>query len=142
MKPAVKTFEHAYAHRDCECDSPLWCSLHAGFRFIEADVYSLFGRILVAHDPQQLRPRRTLQKLYLRPLHNYLQQQGVLFADQSPLWLFVDVKTSAGASYAALHKLLASYSDMLTSFTSGTAQQDAVTVIVSGKRVLHEKAFC
>ena len=122
MKPAVRTFEHTYAHRDCECDPPPWFSLHAGFRFIEADVYSLFGRILVAHDPQQLRPRRTLQKLYLRPLHNYLQQQGVLFANQSPLWLFVDVKTSACASYAVLHKLLAAYSNMLTSFTLETVQ--------------------
>ena len=139
MKPAAITLEHAYAHRDCEYQPPLWRSLHAGFRFIEADVYSLFGRTLVAHDLQQLRPRRTLQALYLRPLHDYLQQRGVLFAD-NPLWLFVDVKTPAAASYAALHKLLASYRDMLTTFTPGTAHPGAVTVIISGNRVPYREA--
>lgn len=141
MKPAAKTLEHAYAHRDCEYNLPLWRSLHAGFRFIEADVYSLFGRILVAHDLQRLRPWRTLQTLYLEPLHHYLQQnQGVLFVDKCPLWLFVDVKTPASASYAALHKLLASYHEILTTFTPGAAHLGAVKLIISGNRIPYHEA--
>ena len=140
IKPAAKPLAHAYAHRDCEYDPPLWRSLEAGFPFIEADVYSLFGRTLVAHDLQQLRPWRTLQKLYLDPLRHYLQHQGSLFADKRPLWLFIDVKTPAGSSYAALHKLLASYSDMLTTFTPETVHQGVITVIISGNRIPYRDA--
>ncbi len=140
MKIATITLEHAYAHRDCEYDPPLWRSLQAGFSFIEADVYSLFGRTLVAHDPGQLRPWRSLEVLYLEPLRHYVQQRGVLFADKTPLWLFIDVKTPAGASYTALHKLLASYSDVLTRFTPQTVQQAAVTIIISGNRIPYAQA--
>lgn len=139
-KTADYSLEHAYAHRDCEYDPPLWRSLHAGFRFIEADVYSLFGRTLVAHDLQQLRPRRTLRALYLEPLRQHLEQCGSLFADKTSLWLFVDVKTPAGPSYAALHKLLASYSDILTTFTPETVQQGAATIIISGNRIPYGEA--
>ena len=140
MKPAGKPLEHAYAHRDCEYKPPLWRSLRAGFSFIEADVYCLFGHTLVAHDPQQLRLRRTLRALYLEPLQQHLKQQGSLFADTSSLWLFVDVKTPAHTSYAALHRLLASYRDMLTTFAPASVSPGAVTVIISGNRIPYREA--
>jgi hypothetical protein len=130
---------HAYAHRDCEFDPPLWRSLQNGFTHIEVDVYCLFGRILVGHDLSQLRPGRTLKMLYLDPLYQHLQRhQSGIFADNTPLWLFIDVKSEAGPSYKALHKLLESYQDMITTFTPFGVQQRALTVIVSGNRPSYE----
>lgn len=125
----------AYAHRDCEFDPPLWRSLRNGFTHIEVDAYCLFGRIFVSHDLSQLRLGRTLKTLYLDPLCQHLRRsQGKIFTDDTPLWLFVDVKTEAGTSYEALHQLLKSYQDMITTFTPVGAQTRALTFIVSGNR--------
>lgn len=125
----------AYAHRDCEFDPPLWRSLRNGFTHIEVDAYCLFGRIFVGHDLSQLRPGRTLETLYLDPLREQLRRpHGKIFTDDTSLWLFVDVKTEARTSYKALHKLLESYQDMVTTFTPPGVQPKAVTVIVSGNR--------
>lgn len=125
----------AYAHRDCEFNPPLWRSLRNGFTHIEVDAYCLFGRIFVGHDLSQLRPRRTLQTLYLEPLRKLLQHnQGKIFVDGTPLWLFVDVKTEAKSSYRVLHKLLGSYQDIVTTFTPSATHTRHVTVIVSGNR--------
>lgn len=132
---AVHPLIRAYAHRDCEFDPPLWRSLRNGFTHIEADTYCVFGRIFIGHDPSQLRPGRTLQKLYLDPLRHHVQDhQGKVFADGTPLWLFVDVKTGAATSYRALHTLLEPYKDLLTTFTPSGVHPKAVTVIVSGNR--------
>lgn len=131
----------AYAHRDCEFDPPLWRSLRNGFTHIEVDAYCLFGHIFVGHDLSRLRPRRTLKTLYLDPLCQHLRPpHGKIFTDDTSLWLFVDVKTEARTSYKALHKLLESYQDMITTFTPLAAQTRALTVIVSGNRPAYKAA--
>lgn len=126
---------HAYAHRDCEFNPPLWRSLRHGFTHIEVDVYCLFGRIFVGHDLSQLRPGRTLQTLYLEPLRQLLRHKpGQIFTDDTPLWLFVDVKTEARSSWLLLRTLLESYHDIVTTFTPSSARTKSVTVVVSGNR--------
>ena len=128
----------AYSHRDCELRPPLWHSLRHGFTHIEADVYYLFGRVYVAHDLQQLRPWRTLERLYLEPLRQHLEANGGrIFTEATPLHLFVDIKTPAESSYRALHALLERYQDMLTTFGSQGVRENPVTVIVSGNRLAY-----
>jgi hypothetical protein len=70
----IQRLPRAYSHRDCELSPPLWHSLQHGFHHSEADVYCLFGRVFVAHDPQQLRPWKTLERLYLEPLRTHIQK--------------------------------------------------------------------
>lgn len=132
----ITPLPHAYAHRDCEFKPPLTRSLGAGFSHVEADVYAFFGRVFVAHDPQQLRPWRTLKGLYLEPLRERLRQNGgTIFADDTSLWLFIDVKTHAPAAYTAIDRVLQPYQDMLTSFTSEHTYKKPVTIILSGNRL-------
>src|SRR4051812_48862087 len=61
---------HAHAHNDYEHPRPLLDALDCGFCSVEADVHLVGGRLLVAHDAAHLRPARTLQSLYLDPLHD------------------------------------------------------------------------
>jgi hypothetical protein len=135
----IQPLTHAYSHRDCELNLPLWVSLAHGFTHIEVDVYCLFGNIFVAHDVQQLRPRKTLEKLYLEPLRNHLQKNnGQLFNDKTKLYLFVDMKTSAKSSYDILHRLLLRYNDIVTCFTPEQANDKPITIVISGNRLPYE----
>lgn len=130
---------HAYAHRDCEFEPPLQRSLEAGFSFIEADVYCLFGRAFVAHDLHRLRLSNTLGRLYLEPLRERLRQNGgKVFADPTSLWLSIDIKTGARTSYSVLERLLSRYQDMLTSFTAAHTYTKPVTLILSGNRLPYD----
>src|SRR4051794_20826781 len=59
---------HAHAHNDYEHPRPLLDALDAGFCSVEADIYLVDGKLLVAHNRKDVRPDRTLQSLYLDPL--------------------------------------------------------------------------
>src|ERR1043165_7084012 len=56
---------NAHAHNDYEHARPLLDALDHGFASVEADVWLVNGRLLVAHDEEAVRPDRTLQSLYL-----------------------------------------------------------------------------
>jgi hypothetical protein len=135
----IQPLAQVYSHRDCELNPPLWVSLEHGFTHIEVDVYCMFGNVFVTHDLQQLRPRKTLEKLYLEPLRHYLQKNnGLLFNDKTKLYLFVDTKTPARSSYDSLHQLLQKYKDIVTCFTPEKADDKPVTIVISGNRLPYE----
>jgi Glycerophosphoryl diester phosphodiesterase family len=129
----------AYSHRDCELSPPLWPSLQHGFHHIEADVYCLFGKVFVAHDPQQLRPWKTLERLYLEPFRTHIKNHGQLFEDKTKLYLFVDVKTPASSSYRIFHKLLERYKDIVTQFKPDASNDKPVTIVISGNRLSYKE---
>ena len=108
----------AHSHNDYEQPRPLRDALALGFDSIEADIWLVDGRLLVAHEAEQVRPGRTLESLYLDPLRQWVKQPG------RALILLIDVKTEAAATYAALDAVLAEYPEL-------TAR---VRCIVSGNR--------
>src|SRR5436190_6302175 len=59
---------HAHAHNDYEHKRPLFDALSHGFCNVEADIWLVNGRLLVAHDLRDTKPEKTLQSLYLEPL--------------------------------------------------------------------------
>ena len=63
-----KPLERAHAHNDYEHARPLLDALDQGFCSVEADIFLKDGQLLVAHTVLDLKPERTLQKLYLDPL--------------------------------------------------------------------------
>src|SRR5918996_24410 len=65
---ATRPLERAHAHNDYEHERPLLDALDHGFTSVEADIYLVDGELRVGHDPEDLRPGRTLQSLYLDPL--------------------------------------------------------------------------
>jgi hypothetical protein len=128
----------AHAHNDYEHKRPLLDALEQGFCSVEADVYLVGEELLVGHTRRDLKPERTLEKLYLAPLKERVWANGGRVyrnADKSPtFYLMIDVKTEAKATYAAVDKVLARYSDMLSVTLDGKFQAGTVTVVLSGNR--------
>jgi hypothetical protein len=126
---------HAHAHNDYEHHRPLLDALAHGFCGVEADVHLLNGKLLVAHDTKKARAARTLEALYLRPLRERIRANGGrVYRDGPTLLLLVDIKSAAEPTYAALRDLLSKYSEMLTRFSEGRTETNAVTVVLSGNR--------
>ncbi|MEV6302795.1 phosphatidylinositol-specific phospholipase C/glycerophosphodiester phosphodiesterase family protein [Actinoplanes sp. NPDC051861] len=121
----VRPLARAHAHNDYEHERPLFDALSHGFTSVEADIYLVGGELLVGHDPEDLVPGRTLQKLYLDPL---AKRSG------HHLQLLVDIKNTGAATYTELDRVLRSYRKVLTSYRDGRVHRGAVTVVVSGDR--------
>jgi hypothetical protein len=136
-KPAAQVVPlvHAHAHNDYEHPRPLFDALDQGFGSVEADIFLVQDQLLVGHTRKDLRPERTLQSLYLDPLRARIQaNHGRVYPDGPAIYLLIDVKTEAEATYAALHKVLAGYADILSVTRQGKFEPKAVTAVVSGNR--------
>jgi hypothetical protein len=127
--------DRAHAHNDYAHVRPLLDALECGFCSIEADVFLVKGQLLVAHNRLQTSPQRTLPALYLEPLRQRARQNGGRIYRGGPVCLlFIDLKTEAESTYAALHRLLVSYADLVTRFDSNRVLTNAVTVVITGNR--------
>ncbi|WP_203897952.1 phosphatidylinositol-specific phospholipase C/glycerophosphodiester phosphodiesterase family protein [Virgisporangium aliadipatigenens] len=132
----VRPLAQAHAHNDYEHERPLHDALAHGFTSVEADIYLVDGELLVAHDPEDLVPGRTLEKLYLEPLATRVRAHhgSVYRGHRQPLQLLVDIKNTGAATYTRLHEVLARYRSMLTGYAGGRVHERAVTVVISGDR--------
>jgi len=131
----------AHSHNDYEHKRPLLDALDQGFPSVEADIYLVEGKLLVAHDRKDLKPERTLQALYLDPLKARVAANGgQVHAGGNGFTLLIDVKDNAAATYAVLREVLAPHAQMLTRFTSTNTTPGAVTVILSGNRPTEQVA--
>lgn len=131
----VAPLRRAHAHNDYWHQRPLLDALQQGFCSVEVDIFLSEGRLLVGHDRSELRPHRTLEALYLRPLRERIVRNGGrVFPDGPRFTLLVDIKSAAEETYRQLHTVLDSYADMLTRYEDGQVREGAVSVIVSGNR--------
>lgn len=134
-----KSLRRAHAHNDYEHARPLLDALDQGFTSVEADVYALplpgLGGLYVAHDPQDIRPDRTLAALYLEPLKaRAAENGGCIQPDCAPFTLLIDAKTAAESTWQAVEAELAKYGDLFTRYENGGIRPGAVTAILSGNR--------
>jgi glycerophosphoryl diester phosphodiesterase len=129
----------AHAHNDYEHDRPLLDALDNGFCSVEADIWLVDGKLLVAHDRDDVQSQRTLTALYLDPLRARVKRNGgSVYRDGPPFTLLIDLKSEPTSTYAVLREVLASYGDIFTSVRDGKVQASAVTAVLSGVR---SKAF-
>lgn len=126
----------AHAHNDYRHPRPLHDALAHGFTSVEADVFLVDGDLLVAHEPVELDPARTLRSLYLDPLFARTRagRDGVHPGHPATLQLLVDIKADGVAAYRELDRQLRDYRRMLSSCTDGKVRTGAVTPVVSGDR--------
>ncbi len=126
----------AHAHNDYEHPRPLLDALDHRFGSVEADIYLVGGQLLVAHDPVDLDPARTLESLYLAPLAARVRAQhgSVYRGDRRSLQLLVDIKTEGAATYLTLDRQLRRYRHLFTSYSHGRVRPGAVTAVISGDR--------
>jgi Glycerophosphoryl diester phosphodiesterase family len=125
----------AHAHNDYLHERPLADALDHGFTSVEADVFLVDGRLLVAHTQREIKPDRTLEALYLDPLRKRVAAGGgSVYAGGGAFHLLVDLKTAGEPTYAALAKVLADYADMISVVRDGRIEPKAVNVSISGNR--------
>jgi glycerophosphoryl diester phosphodiesterase len=125
----------AHAHNDYRHQRPLLEALAHGFCSVEADVFLVGDRLLVAHGWHELDPEKRLTTLYLDPLLKRVEANGGrVYRHGPPFTLLIDVKSDAQSTYARLHRVLADYAAMLTVVDNGNARPGAVTVVISGNR--------
>lgn len=125
----------AHAHNDYLHARPLFDALDHGFCSVEADIFLVNGKLLVAHELGKTKPERTLQALYLDPLREYVKKNGGRVYPNGPEFtLLIELKQDWRVSYPALRSVLTNYADMLVSFPAEVKQTNAITVIITGHR--------
>lgn len=124
----------AHAHNDYWHKRPLLDALEQGFPSVEADVFLVAGKFLVGHDTKDLKPEKTLEKLYLDPLAERVKLNGGhVYPGGGRFILLVEFKSEGEEAYLALRKLLPKYKSMLTEY-NGSVEGRAVTIILTGRR--------
>jgi len=126
----------AHAHNDYAHTRPLLDALRHGFTSVEADVFLVDGKLLVAHTRVELAFRkRTLEELYLDPLLKLVRKnKGRVYPEGAGFTLLVDFKNEGEATWLVLQRVLENYAEMLTVVRGGKVEKNAVTVIISGDR--------
>jgi len=126
---------HAHAHNDYEHARPLLDALDHGFCSVEADIWLVDGKLLVAHDRNKVQPVRTLESLYLDPLRERVKKNGGrVFPNGPEFTLLIDLKSNWQTIYPALRAVLTKYEDMLATFRGDEKKTNAVMVVISGSR--------
>jgi hypothetical protein len=130
---SASPLRRTHAHNDYEHARPLFDALDQGFTSVEADIFLTDDGLLVAHTRQDLKPERSLIKLYLEPLRMRTKTNGGKVYPNGPqFFLLIDVKTQAKETCTALVKVLEQYADILSVTRDGKFEAKAVTVVVSG----------
>ncbi len=127
----------AHAHNDYRHGRPLLDALAHGFCSVEADIFLVEGKLLVGHGRGELTEERTLQALYLDPLHKRVRANGGRVYHGGPVFtLLIDIKSGGEATYRALTAVLSGYAAMLSEVREGKFTERGVVVIISGNRAM------
>jgi alkaline phosphatase len=121
-----------HAHNDYQKPEPLTHSLRYKIFSIEADIYLSEGKLLVAHDKNELSRAKTLDAMYLQPLSQlYSYYHGTVSGDSAyaPI-LLIDIKENGEAVIAELIKRLASHRSVF----DRSVNPKAIQIVISGDR--------
>lgn len=122
----------AHSHNDYANVIPFWIAYYNHFSSIEADIWIVNGELYVGHDQKDIKPERTLDALYLRPVVNLVKYNGGKPWHDFPsgLQLLIDLKTEAVPTLDLLTKKLREYPDVF----DPSVNPDAVRIVISGNR--------
>ncbi|MFD0413728.1 phosphatidylinositol-specific phospholipase C/glycerophosphodiester phosphodiesterase family protein [Streptomyces sp. NPDC127108] len=134
--PRPRPLAQAHAHNDYEHPRPLLDALDHRFTSVEADIFLVGGKLLVAHDPEDLDPTRTLESLYLDPLAERVRaNHGSVYRRwHGEFQLLIDIKTEGASTYRELDLHLRRYRHLFTTYAYGKVRRSAVTAVISGDR--------
>jgi len=128
---------HGHAHNDYLHPRPLLDALDQGFCSVEADIFLIDGKLLVAHTRETTSPERTLQALYLDPLRERIKKNGGRVYPTGPeVTLLIDLKTDWRTIYPVLRVVLKDYADILSTFRDNKKETNAIIAILTGNRSL------
>lgn len=136
LQPATSaaTYVVKHSHNDYLRTRPLQDALEAGFESVEADVHLVDGQLLIGHDHWQLKPERTLESMYLKPLQARVRASASrrVQPHSEHFYLLIDVKSAAEPTYHSIDAVLRKYPDLLSEYRDGSFISRAVTIVISG----------
>ena len=116
-----------HSHNDYLQTVPFWTAFSAGASSIEVDVILQDGRLMVAHEPETIDPKRTIESLYLDPIAEGLKS-GIISSVN--FHLLVDLKTAAHPTLDVLLENIKPYEAILY----GNDNPKGLKLIISGNR--------
>lgn len=131
-QPVKYTVVNAHSHNDYEQAHPFWSAWNAGFGSIEADIFLVNGKLLVAHSKDELKLNRSLDSLYLQPLLSVIRKNnGSPYADKKrELQLLIDIKMDSVNTLNKLIEVLKQYQEII--------QNPLIKVVITGNRPAQE----
>jgi alkaline phosphatase len=116
-QPLHYSTQNAHSHNDYEQAHPIQTASEASFGSIEADIFLVNGKLLVAHSKSELPLNRSLEDLYLKPLLKGLKENRHFpYRDTSrQLQMLIDIKTDSLKTLDALISLLKKYPALIHS---------------------------
>src|SRR5687768_12107602 len=105
-----------FAHNDYERAQPFHAAYNLQVGYIEADIFLIDNKILVAHHKNKTKPGRTLETLYLKPLQKQIQKNGgFVYSDsKASLTLMIDLKSPGAETLKAVVGALENYRDLIS----------------------------
>jgi len=132
-QPSPSPLVRGHAHNDYLHEHPLFDALAQGYCSVEADIFLINGKLLVAHTIFGVRAERTLESLYLDPMRAQVKKNGGhLYPGGPECVLLIEIKSEGAPTYAALKKVLSRYTDILTVFRDRAKETNAITAILTG----------
>ncbi len=135
MANAAPPLPRAHAHNDYRHERPLLDALEQGFCSVEADIFLVDGEFRVGHSRAELRPGRTLESLYLKPLAERVKRNGGgVYPEKERFILLIDIKSNGEEAYPLLDGLLTRYRHLFAAQLGGEARPGPIMAILSGNR--------
>ncbi len=129
----VRVCDRCHSHNDYLSKVPLFNALDHGFKSIEVDIVLDDNLLYVAHYWWSKKKNYFIENTYLDSLYKlFKDNNGFIYNDSNPLYLFIDIKSSANETYETLNKSLNNYRPMLSRMVNDSLIQGAVTIILSG----------
>ena len=130
--PAQYTTLNAHSHNDYENEIPFLLAYDNHFGSIEADIWAVNGELYVAHYQADIKPERTLDGLYLKPVAEIFSQNGGRAWKNNPatFQLLIDLKTPVEPTLSILIEKLKNYPGVF----DPDVNPNAVRIVLSGNR--------
>ncbi len=113
---------NGHSHNDYAQKRPFVTAFEARMGSIEADVFLVNDTLFVAHDHKDIKPKRTLENLYLKPLAAAIEA-----GKNYPLQFLIDIKTDADSTLRAIVRDIAQYPIIYN-------QNSLINIVISGNR--------
>ncbi len=126
-QPKKYTTANAHSHNDYLNTSPFYRAYQNGFASIEADIFPVNGKLVVAHSKKEIKPINTLKRLYLDPLLRELSSNPA-----RRIKVLVDIKENYKVSLDLLLLELVP----LKSYLSAPGLIKPLTILITGTRPL------
>lgn len=122
-----------HSHNDYSHKEPFWGAFRERANSIEADVFPVNSRLMVAHAKEAIQPQRTLESMYLDPIINlFKKHQNKWVSDDTSytFYLMIDIKEKWDTVLPLLIAKLQQHPDCF----NREVNPKAVQVFISGDR--------